>query len=123
MLETSLSFITFRYNQLLIKSKLKKMEKVNYVLRINDRVVTNFNSKEKLVEWFKEKRISKLELSGVSDEDIDEGWGYELEEGINLLIENEGWAEIADCYNIELCERGDDYCTIQIDKINKYNID
>ena len=80
------------------------MEK-NYRLRVNDENIY-FKNLEDVKKWF---RSCDLEDDKFKMED-----GYYLDlESIEELI-GEGEVEI---YNNSMCERGDDYCSIELEEI------
>jgi len=78
-----------------------------YKLVINGRKVETFLSLADVEVWFKDKGIEVLKF-------FEEDFG--LEEGVLEIFHFEDMDGV-DCWNEELCERGDDYCQIRIEEV------
>ena len=76
----------------------------NYCLRVNKEFSVYFKSLEDCKRWFESCSVKdKLELED----------GYYLD--LNNLEELIGEGEV-DIFNESMCERGDDYCTIELEE-------
>ena len=81
------------------------MEK-NYRLRVNDENIY-FRNLEDVKKWFRSCDLEDDKL------ELEDGWFLDLDD-IEELIE-EGEVEI---YNNSMCERGDDYCNIELERFS-----
>lgn len=77
-----------------------------FVLQINNCIVGAFSTTEKIVDYFTNE--CKLTNLLIEDEELS------VEEGVGLLIFH---GSTHNCYNENLCERGDDDCALLIEEI------
>ena len=83
------------------------MQKTNvFVVKINGGVWEVFDSKEKVIELFR----NELEGDFIFENEED----MSLEDGVEHLLFLGSCGEVAICQNEEICEMGDDYCELSI---------
>jgi hypothetical protein len=79
------------------------------VFRINGGVVRKCSSKENLIKFLKEEfGVERFDVQDMNDDEFD----LSVEECVDMLLEKE---ELI-CWNEELCERGDDYCEMELEE-------